>query len=336
MNNVFVLNRDTALDFYHQMLLIRRFEEKCAEEYSAGRIRGFLHLYIGQEAVGTGIIKALTSDDAIFATYREHGHALLRGIDPGSIMSEMFGRLEGLCRGRGGSMHLFDRSRKFFGGNAIVAGALPVAVGYAIGQKMQGIKAITVCFFGEGAMAEGVFHESMNLAALWNAPILFVCENNLYAMGTALERSESQTDLCAKAESYKIRSSRVDGMDVASVYQAANLAIREINELSQPRFLECATYRFRAHSMFDPELYRDKSEVELWKKKDPIPRLAQQIEKEGFSSAKDLLLIGEEVSRQIDQAIAFAAKGTLEPISELTRFVYSDPPQATSGVEKHE
>jgi len=192
-------DRDTALSYLQQMLRIRRFEEKCAELYSGGQIRGFLHLYIGEEAVACGVMPELRAEDAIFATYREHGHALARGIPAGAIMAEMFGRQEGCSRGRGGSMHLFDVSRRFYGGNAIVGGALPLAAGFALAHRMRGEARVTACFFGEGAMAEGEFHESANLAALWRLPVLFVCENNFYAMGTALERSESDTDLCAKA-----------------------------------------------------------------------------------------------------------------------------------------
>lgn len=322
------IDRELALTFYRQMLLIRRFEEKCAEEYSAGRIRGFLHLYIGEEAVATGVMNVLGPDDVVFATYREHGHALVRGVDPGRIMAEMFGRVEGLCRGRGGSMHLFDRKRNFLGGNAIVAGALPLAVGYALALKMRGIYAVSVCFFGEGAVAEGEFHEAMNLAVLWRLPVLFVCENNFYAMGTALARSESQTDMCVKAQSYKMRAAAVDGMDVIAVYEAARHAIRNIKELSEPFFLECLTYRFRAHSMFDPELYRDDAEVEQWKKRDPLTHLAEQLRLSDFASEEDLMKLEADVLSIVDDAVAFAERGTLEPESELLRFVYSESDDA--------
>lgn len=311
--------------FYEQMLLIRRFEEKCAEEYAAGRIRGFLHLYIGEEAVATGIINALEPNDAIFATYREHAHALLCGIDPGRIMAEMFGRVEGVSRGRGGSMHLFERSRNFFGGNAIVASAIPVAVGYGLATKQQEKRGITVCFFGEGAVAEGDFHEAMNLAALWQAPVLFVCENNLYAMGTSLERSESQIDLCQKAQSYGVKTERVDGMDVVSVYLAGQRSIKHIRENVGPYFLQCDTYRFRAHSMFDPELYRDKAEVETWRRRDPVVTFAKRLTDSGILKAEDLSRITRVVDELVFNAVFFAEQGHLEPLSELTRFVYSEP-----------
>src|SRR5208282_1923147 len=253
-----------ARQLLHEMVRIRRFEEKAAELYGAGKIRGFLHLYIGEEAVATGAMLALQPEDAIFATYREHGHALVRGIPAGAIMAEMYGKAEGCSHGHGGSMHLFDATRKFYGGNAIVAGGLPMAVGYALAQKMQQRPGLTACFFGEGAVAEGEFHESMNLAELWKVPALFLCENNLYAMGTALERSEADTNLVEKAASYRVPGRSVDGMDVIAVLEAVQEAAQFVHDGNGPYFLECRTYRFRAHSMFDPELYRSKEEVERW------------------------------------------------------------------------
>ncbi|HEX5623081.1 MAG TPA: thiamine pyrophosphate-dependent enzyme, partial [Sulfuricurvum sp.] len=240
-----------AENFYRQMLLIRRFEEKCIELYSKEKIRGFLHLYIGEEAIAVALMNALSPDDAVFSTYREHGHALARGIHPNRIMAEMYGKSQGCSRGRGGSMHLFDKATRFYGGSAIVAGGLPLAVGMALADKMRKRPCVTVCIFGDGAVAEGEFHESLNLAALWKLPVLFVCENNLYAMGTALERSESQTNLATKAQSYRIPSYQVDGMDVEAVSKASQQAISQIKNGEGPIFLECLTYRFRAHSMFD-------------------------------------------------------------------------------------
>ncbi|MDD3676578.1 thiamine pyrophosphate-dependent enzyme [Thauera propionica] len=234
------------------MLRIRRMEEKCAELYGAGKIRGFLHLYIGEEACATGAMHALAEEDRVVATYREHGHALLRGVPMDAIMAEMFGKASGCSRGRGGSMHLFDVSRHFYGGNAIVGGGLPLAAGLALADKLQGESRVTACFFGEGAIAEGAFHESMNLAALWALPVLFCCENNLYAMGTALSRSESQTDLCAKVASYNMDSFRADGMDVRAVFETVSRAAKQVRESGRPAFVELQTYRFRAHSMFDP------------------------------------------------------------------------------------
>ncbi len=317
------LAREEALARLHQMVRIRRFEEKCAELYSAGKIRGFLHLYIGEEAVAAGAMPVLTEEDAVVATYREHGHALARGVPAGRIMAEMFGRQEGCSKGRGGSMHLFDVSRRFYGGNAIVGGGLPIAAGLALADKLQRRRRVTACFFGEGAIAEGEFHETLNLASLWKLPVLFLCENNLYAMGTALWRSESDTDLCTKAASYNLAAAAVDGMDVEAVDSAVREAADTIRRLGVPYFLELRTYRFRAHSMFDPELYRDKTEVEKWKKECPIRKLTDRLTARGELDAAALQAIEAEVAREIEQAVAFAEAGTLEPVEELERDVYA-------------
>jgi len=317
------LDRDTAIALLRQMIRIRRFEEKCAEAYSAGKIRGFLHLYIGEEAVASGVMPALTDDDAVFATYREHGHALARGIPAERVMAEMYGKQEGCSRGRGGSMHLFDASRRFYGGNAIVAGALPLAVGMALADKLQRRDRVTACFFGEGAMAEGEFHESMNLAELWKLPVLFLCENNLYAMGTALWRSESDTDLVTKAASYNMAATRVDGMDVEAVWEAAHEAVDTIHRLSVPYFLELQTYRFRAHSMFDPELYRDKTEVDKWKKHCPIQSFIAKLEAAGYLAPGLVEGLEADVAQEIGKAVAFAEAGTPEPVEDLEKDVYT-------------
>jgi pyruvate dehydrogenase E1 component alpha subunit len=317
------MSREHELELLRQMLLIRRFEEKCAELYSATKIRGFLHLYIGEEAVAVGVMQALRPDDAVVATYREHGHALARGISPGSIMAEMYGKQEGCSRGRGGSMHLFDAKTRFFGGNAIVAGGLPVAVGLALSDKMQKRDRVTCCFFGEGAMAEGEFHESINLAALWRLPVLFLCENNLYAMGTALDRSESVTDLTRKAAAYDVRAEAVDGMDVIAVETAAQKAVAAVRA-GGPYFLECRTYRFRAHSMYDPELYRAKAEVDEWKKRDPILSLVERLQDDGILKDTHLASLESSVAAEVEKAVAFAEAGTWEPVKDLTRFVYSE------------
>jgi pyruvate dehydrogenase E1 component alpha subunit len=318
------LEQSHALHLLREMIRIRRFEEKCVELYQAAKIRGFLHLYIGEEAVAAGAMQALEPDDAIVATYREHGHALVRGVSAASIMAEMYGKVEGCSRGRGGSMHLFDAATRFYGGNAIVGGGLPLAVGLALADKYFGRSRVTACFFGEGAVAEGEFHESMNLAALWNLPVLFCCENNLYAMGTALARSESETDLCLKAASFQIPAWPVDGMDVAAVEEAAKRAALAVRSGGGPHFLEFRTYRFRAHSMYDPELYRDKREVEEWKKRDPIPNFASSLKRRGLLKDEELARIEKEVAAEIEQAVAFAEAGHWEPVEDLTRFVYSE------------
>lgn len=307
----------------YQMLLIRRFEEKAAEQYTKAKIRGFLHLYIGEEAVAVGVIQALTADDNVLSTYREHGHALARGIDPDVIMAEMYGKMEGCSRGRGGSMHLFDASKKFYGGNAIVSGHLPVAVGMALASKKQKKTNLTCCFFGEGAAAEGVFHEAMNLAALWEVPVLFVCENNLYAMGTALKFTHSVTELEKKGPAYGIASAAVDGMDIMAVTAAANIAVDKVRSTGKPYFLVCNTYRFRAHSMFDAELYRDKKEVEEWKKRDPIPQFEQFLLQQQWITEHEITAFETKIEAKIQKAVAFAEAGTWEPLDQLTKFVYS-------------
>jgi pyruvate dehydrogenase E1 component alpha subunit/2-oxoisovalerate dehydrogenase E1 component len=317
-------DRDHLIDLVREMLLIRRFEEKCAELYTQQKIRGFLHLYIGEEAVGVGVIQALRPEDAIVSTYREHGHALARGMSPGSIMAEMFGKQEGCSRGRGGSMHLFDARLRFYGGNAVVGGGLPIAVGLALADKMRAQPRVTCCFFGDGAVAEGEFHECMNLASLWKLPVLFVCENNRYAMGTRIDFSHSVTDLAKKAGSYCIPASPVDGMDVLLVEEVAKSAAEFVRSGKGPYFLECRTYRFRAHSMYDPELYRDKTEVEEWKKRDPIPALIRRIQEAGMNV--DVTELEHTVAREIDGAIAFAEAGTWEPVEDLLRFVHSEKP----------
>lgn len=320
----FKFNRDIGLKLLYQMLLIRRFEEKSAEMYTKSKIRGFLHLYIGEEAVSVGVINTLTVNDNLLTTYREHGHALARGIDPGAIMAEMYGKIEGCSKGRGGSMHIFDVKKKFYGGNAIVAGHLPMAVGLALADKKMQRKQITCCFFGEGAIAEGEFHEAMNLAALWEVPVLFVCENNLYAMGTALKYSHAETNLEKKAIAYNMKTSTVDGMDVVSVLKAATEATEWIRETNMPYFLVCNTYRFRAHSMFDAELYREKNEVEEWKKRDPIMHLSQELLKQNFINETDLKEMESKIKVEIENAVEFAENGTWESTKDLTRFVYNE------------
>jgi len=316
-------NHENELHLLHEMVRIRRFEEKSAELYSAMKIRGFLHLYIGEEAIAVGVLQALNPEDAIVATYREHGHALARGVSSRSIMAEMFGKMEGCSGGRGGSMHLFDASKRFYGGNAIVGGGLPIAVGLALADKMRNLPRITCCFFGEGAAAEGEFHEALNLAALWHLPVLFVCENNLYAMGTAIWRSQSITDVTLKASAYAIPTESIDGMDVLAVRDAAVRAAAAVKKNQAPYFLECRTYRFRAHSMFDPELYRSKTEVEAWKKFDPIQLLISRLKEMTPNTDSDLENIEKTVAAEIADAVAFAESGRLEPVEELTRFVYS-------------
>jgi pyruvate dehydrogenase E1 component alpha subunit len=317
-------SKELCLALLRDLIRIRRFEERCAELYGQGKIRGFLHLYIGEEAVAVGSLHALQPEDAVLATYREHGHALVRGVSANAIMAEMYGKQEGCSHGRGGSMHLFDVSKRFYGGNAIVGGGLPLAVGMGLADQLQQRPRVTACYFGEGAVAEGAFHESMNLAALWQLPVLFICENNFYAMGTALARSESQTNLCLKAASYNIATTSADGMDVLAVYAAACAAVAHVRSGHGPYFLEMQTYRYRAHSMFDPELYRDKAEVEEWKKRGPIHRLTNRMKAEGTLTEAAFLALNAEAIAEIDTAVAFAEQGTWEPVATLIHDVYSE------------
>ena len=317
---------DTARGLLRHMLRIRAFEDACAELYSASKIRGFMHLYNGEEAIAAGIVPLLEPADAIVATYREHGQALVRGVDMGAVMAEMFGKQEGCSRGRGGSMHLFDAAARLYGGNAIVAGGLPLAVGLALADAVHQRAQVSACFFGEGAAAEGEFHESLNLAALWKLPVLFVCENNGYAMGTALTRSEAETDIHLKARSYGLASAAVDGMDLLAVREAAQVAIDHVRCGRGPYLLECHTYRFRAHSMFDSQLYRDKAEVERWRARDPIDLFEREAVNLGVFDADTRAAVQAQVDAEVKAAIEFAEAGTWEPVEQLTRDVYTGTP----------
>jgi pyruvate dehydrogenase E1 component alpha subunit len=313
-----------ALHLLYQMLRIRRFEEKCAELYSAEKIRGFLHLSIGEEAVSAGAFAALRAEDSIVTTYREHGHALARGLDAGAVMAEMFGKKNGCARGRGGSMHLFGAAQRFYGGYAIVGGGLPVAVGLALADRMAGRERVTACFFGDGATDEGEFHEALNLAALWHLPVLFLCENNYYAMGTALARHAAEPDLLHAPAAHKMPAESVDGMDVLAVERATAYAAELVRGGAGPRFLELRTYRFRAHSMYDPERYRSKDEVSAWKNRDPITLFAQRLRDAGKLDDAKYTELERRVASELEAAVSFADQGELEPESELMRFVYAE------------
>jgi pyruvate dehydrogenase E1 component alpha subunit len=316
--------RVQGLELLRHMLRIRRFEEKAGELYQRGKIRGFLHLYIGEEAVAAGSLPCFTTDDAIVATYREHGQALVRGTPMTALMAELYGKASGCARGRGGSMHFFDASRRFYGGLAIVAGGLPVAVGLALADSLQQRKRVTACYFGDGAVAEGEFHESMNLAALWKLPVVFLCENNLYAMGTALSRHQSNTDLASKAESYAMTGEIVDGMDVLAVADATARAVESVRRGNGPAFLEYRTYRFRAHSMYDAELYRTKEEVASWKQRDPLLLFEQILRDRGLLDDADLAKLESAIAAEIDEAVSFAESSPWEPVEDLTKDVYTN------------
>ena len=314
---------DVAL--LREMVRIRRFEERAAELYSLGKIRGFLHLYIGEEAIAVGAMQALTPEDAIVATYREHGQALARGVPAGAVMAEMYGKAEGCSRGRGGSMHLFDAGRRFYGGYAIVGGGLPIAAGLALADHMRGRANVTACFFGDGAVVEGEFHEVMNLAALWSLPVLFLCENNRYAMGTALERSHADVDLVRRAEAYGVPAAHVDGMDVRAVERAVRRAAQSVRRTGGPAFVELETYRFRAHSMSDPDLYRTKPEIERWRERDPIARHTAWLLDHGMA-AERLEQLEADVAEELDAAVAFAEAGEWEPVADLAVDVLTQEP----------
>ena len=321
-------DKSFALSILADMLRIRRMEERAAELYGQQKIRGFLHLYIGEEAVATGALRALAPDDNVVATYREHGHALLRGLKMNAIMAEMFGKRSGCSRGRGGSMHLFDRASRFYGGQGIVGGGLPLAVGLALADKLSGRRALTACFFGEGAVAEGAFHEAMNLAALWRLPVLFCCENNLYAMGTALARSEAQTDLCTKAASYGMNTVSVDGMDVVAAHETVLRAAGQVRELSRPIFVEFRTFRFRAHSMFDPELYRAREEVDAWKTRGPIHTYSARLKEQGSLGEDEFLALDAAAQAEVEAAVVFAEGSAWEPVEDLLCDVHTTQGEA--------
>ena len=319
------LDRAGLQALWAAMLRIRRFEARCVELYQAQQIRGFLHLCDGQEAVAVGVAAALEPRDAVVATYREHGHALARGVPMQALMAEMLGRLQGCCRGRGGSMHVFHAPTRFIGGNAIVGGGLPLAAGVAWADQRLGRGSVTACLFGEGAAGEGVFHETLNLAELWRLPVLFVCENNLYAMGVPWAQADVQQEVWRKAQAYRIPAEAVDGMDPVAVQAAATRAVTRIRAGAGPQFLECRTYRFRAHSMFDAQLYRTREEVERWRAHDPVERMRQWLLDNHLADAAAIGRIEARVQAELDAAVTSAQAGTLEPVEELERFVWAQP-----------
>jgi pyruvate dehydrogenase E1 component beta subunit/2-oxoisovalerate dehydrogenase E1 component len=324
------MNRKVKLDHEHvrnllrSMIRIRRFEEKCFELYTQEKIRGFLHLYDGEEGVAVGVSAALEPQDRVVSTYREHGHALARGMSMESALTEMCGKATGCAGGRGGSMHLFDSETNLYGGNAIVGGGLPLAVGLALGDKLQGQQRITACFFGDGALAEGEFHESMNLAALWKLPVLFVMENNLYAMGTSVARVQANTDFAARADSYGMAADSVDGNDVVAVETVARSLVQAIRSGGGPKFLECRTYRTRPHSMFDTEKYRSKEEVAAWRQRSPITRFQDWAVGNGLLHLDEVEAIEAEVGDQIRNAVSASEQAPWEPVENLQRHVVAD------------
>jgi pyruvate dehydrogenase E1 component alpha subunit len=306
------------------MMLIRRFEEKAAEMYARGRIAGFLHLYIGQEAVAVGAMACVGPEDYIITHYREHGQALARGVEPGPVMAELFGKSTGVSKGRGGSMHLFDVSRNFMGGYAIVAGHLPLACGLALASKHLKNGRIVLCFFGDGAVNQGEFHETLNLSSVWRLPLLLLCENNLYGMGTDIRRVSAEPEVYKRACAYNIPSDQVDGMDVLAVREAVQKAVKHVREGNGPYFLEAVTYRFRGHSMADPEFYRSKEEVQQWKVRDPIPLFQQKLREEGILDDSTLAKLENEIEETVRQAQRFAEQSPYPDLGALQQYVYKE------------
>src|SRR5215471_3255895 len=320
------LDADLARKLLHAMLLIRRFEEKAAEAYALGKIGGFLHLSIGEEAVAVGAISVLRPDDYVISTYREHGHCLAKGSDPRRAMAELFGRRDGLSKGKGGSMHLFDRSTNFLGGHAIVGAHLPLAAGVGFAIKYQERDQVILCFFGDGAVPEGEFHESLNLAALWKLPVVFICENNRYAMGTSIERALAQQEIYKFAGVYGIPGEPVDGMDVLAIHESVARAVARARTEKTPTLIEARTYRFRGHSMRDPAgaVYRTKEEVEREKLRDPIVLFRERIVKGGLLAEADAQLLEKEANDRIDEAVAFADASPEPPLEWLLTDIFKE------------
>lgn len=306
------------LDLYRQMFLIRQFEVACGENYSKGHIRGFLHLYIGQEATGVGAISALQEQDYIVTHYRDHGHALARGLDVNRSMAELFGKGTGLSKGKGGSMHLFDAAKRFMGGHAIVAGQLPLAAGLALAQQYQDTDGLTVCFFGDGSTNQGTYHEVLNLAAVWNLPVLFFLENNMYGMGSAIDRVRAGgTDFYPAMSTYGIPAAEVDGMDVLAVKEATELAVKKIRAGEGPQFIEAKTFRFVGHSYADGQKYRGQEEVREWEQRDPINLYAEKLIQMGMATDADIQKIRAEVDAVVAESVEFAENSPNPDESEL-------------------
>lgn len=318
------MDRQLLIDLLYKMLLIRRFEEKTAEMYVMGKIGGYCHLYIGEEAVAVGAISALREDDFVITHYRDHGHCLARGSEPGRVLAELFGRVTGVSRGKGGSMHLFDKERNLLGGFAIVAGHLPLATGVGFAIKYQGGEQVVLCIFGDGAVNQGVFHESLNLATVWKLPVIYLCENNRYAMGTPLDRTTSLYNIAEKACAYDMARFHIDGMDVLTVREAVAKAVERARKESLPTFIEVRTYRFRGHSMADPAFghYRTKEELEEQKKRDPIILYKQRLISEGIINEADYNNMDKEIKGVVEEAVKFADKSPEPPLNELYTDVY--------------
>lgn len=318
-----ILTKDELLYMHREMALIRAFEEKAAEMYTKAKIGGFLHLYSGQEAVGVGFISALRKDDYVIGAYREHGQCIAKGTDPKYVMAELFGKATGVSKGKGGSMHMFDVKNGFLGGHGIVGGGMPLAVGVGLAIKYRKTDQVCVCFFGDGAVNEGAFHEALNMVALWDLPVIYVLENNLYGMGTAVYRASSIPDLIRRACSYDIDREQVDGMDVLAVREVAERSIQRARKDKEPRFVEAITYRYRGHSVSDPGTYRTKEEIEEWRKRDPIMRMENYLKSTGMVTDDDIKNIHSEVDAKVQEAVDFAESSPFPPPEALYEDVYA-------------
>jgi pyruvate dehydrogenase E1 component subunit alpha len=319
------LQPEYLVDLYRQMLLIRRFEEKSMEVYVAGKIGGFCHVYIGQEAVAVGALSAIRKDDYVITSYREHGHAIAKGMSPNSVMAELYGKATGCSKGKGGSMHMFDKEVGFLGGHGIVGGQIPLATGTAFASKYQGKDQVTLCFFGEAAVNQGAFHESLNMAQLWKLPCIYICENNRYGMGTSLERAMSLQDIAQKACAYEMASEFVDGMDVLAVREATERSVERARKDYLPTLLEVRTYRFMGHSMSDPGNYRTRAEIEKYQERDPIKLFSASLKEEKIVDDKTLEQIDKEIREQVERSVRFAEESPFPAPEELYTDIYANP-----------
>src|SRR5437762_14015700 len=318
-------DRDLLVKMYHEMVMIRRFEEKCAESYSLGKIGGFCHLYIGQEAVAVGAISLLRRDDYVLTSYREHGQAIAKGISPEAVMAELYGKRTGCSHGNGGSMHMFDKDVNFLGGHAIVGGQIPLATGVAFAAKYQETDRVALCFFGEAAVNQGAFHESLNMAQLWKLPCIYICENNLYGMGTSLQRAMSVQDVAMKSCAYEIASEGVDGMDVLQMRAAVQRAVKRAREESLPTLIEARTYRYMGHSMSDPGNYRTRAEIEKYQERDPIKVFTNQLKEADMISETDIAEIEAQVKEDVARAVSFDDESPLPDPGEFYTDIYATP-----------
>lgn len=316
------MEKETVLDWYRQMVLIRRFEQRCSELYQEGKIGGFLHLYIGQEALAVGSIAAKQENDHVITAYRDHAHAICSGLDTGKLMAEMLGKSTGVSQGKGGSMHLASREHNFWGGYAVVGGHLPLATGIALAEQYRDTDGAVLCYFGDGSTNIGYFHEALNLAGVWKLPVLFICENNLYGMGTAVDRASAAPDMVTKAKAYAMPAKKINGMDVFEVYEATQKALKAIRSGKGPQFLEIITYRFEGHSMGDPLRYRTKDEVEKWREDDPIGILERHILEKELATKDDLEAIDQSVEEELTAAVKFAEDSPLPEAEELFSNIY--------------